>query len=110
MRQLFLSADARQRDSWREAFPDLMVGYLDEVHADAAITWALLPAGRDVAELIAKVLGSLAGRPLVILADEPDEEMALAALNAGAAGFCIGHAAPVALHYAAAVVGSGGIW
>lgn len=110
MRQLFLSADARQRDSWREAFPDLMVGYLDEVHADAAITWALLPAGRDVAELIAKVLGSLAGRPLVILADEPDEEMALAALNAGAAGFCNGHAAPVVLQQVAAVVGSGGIW
>ncbi|EXI66280.1 MAG: Protease production enhancer protein [Candidatus Accumulibacter adjunctus] len=110
MRQLFLSADARQRDSWREAFPDLMVGYLDAMPANAAITWVLLPAGRDVADLVAKMLPSLAGRPLVILADEPDEELALAALNAGAAGFCNGHAAPVVLQQVATVVGSGGIW
>ena len=59
MRQLFLSADARQRDSWREAFPDLMVGYLDAMPANAAITWVLLPAGRDVADLVAKMLLSL---------------------------------------------------
>ncbi|MCM8611037.1 response regulator transcription factor [Accumulibacter sp.] len=110
MRQVFLSADARQRDSWREAFPDLMVGSLDTVPADAAIIWVLLPAGCDVAELVAKMLRSLAGRPFVILADEPDEESALAALNAGAAGFCNGHAAPVVLRQVAAVVGSGGIW
>ncbi|HCN68510.1 MAG TPA: LuxR C-terminal-related transcriptional regulator [Candidatus Accumulibacter phosphatis] len=110
MRQVFVSSDARQRDCWRQAFPDLVVGYLEAVPADAAIVWVLLPAGRDAAALVAQLQPALAGRPLVILADEPDEESALAAFNAGAAGFCNGHAAAAVLQQVAAVVGSGGIW
>jgi DNA-binding NarL/FixJ family response regulator len=110
MRQIFLSIDARQRPGWREAFSDLMTGRLDQVPAGAALVWALLPAGQSADALIARLRGSLAGRSLVVLADEPSENEAIAALTAGAAGYCNGHAAPQVLRQVAMAVENGGIW
>jgi DNA-binding NarL/FixJ family response regulator len=110
MRQIFLSIDARQRPGWREAFSDLTTGRLDQVPAGAALVWALLPAGQSADALIARLRGSLAGRSLVVLADEPSENEAIAALTAGAAGYCNGHAAPQVLRQVAMAVENGGIW
>jgi DNA-binding NarL/FixJ family response regulator len=110
MRSIFLSNDARQRDSWRDAFPDLVAARLEKLPPDAGLIWLLLPAGQPVAATIARLRKSLAGRPLVILADEPTEDEALAALTAGAAGYCNGHAAPQVLRQVATVVENGGVW
>jgi len=106
MRQIFLSQDARQRDSWDEAFPDLLAARLDEIPSGDALIWALLPPGQRIDGL----LGRLAGRTLIVLADEPNEEEAMAALAGGAAGYCNGHAAPQVLQQVAAVVENGGVW
>ncbi len=59
---------------------------------------------------MARLRRGLAGRSLIVLADEPDEDGALAALAAGAAAYCNGHAAPAVLQQVAAVVQNGGVW
>jgi len=114
MQQVFLSVDARQRDNWREAFPDLMSGRLDEIPdvagSDPVLLWALLPAGQSAEALVIRLRKSLAGRSLVLLADEPSEKDAMAALAAGAAGYCNGHAAPQVLLQVALAVENGGVW
>ena len=94
LQQIFLSVDARQRNSWRAAFPNLIVGRLEGMPAAPALVWALLPNGQRPEELVARLRRGLAGRSLIVLADEPDEDGALAALAAGAAAYCNGHAAP----------------
>jgi len=110
MRQIFLSFDARQRPNWREAFAGLSTGRLDAPPAGAALIWALLPAGQKADALVVGLRKMLAARPLVVLADAPSEDEAIAALAAGAAGYCNGHAAPQVLRQVAMTVENGGIW
>ena len=110
MRQIFLSIDARKRDSWHEAFPGLIAGRLGKIPDGAGLVWVLQPAGQNADTLVNGLNKSLAGRSLVLLADEPSENDAMAALSAGAAGYCNGHAAPTVLLQVAKVVENGGIW
>ncbi len=109
MQNVFLSSDARQRENWRQAFPTMTAARLDDPLPDVGVLWVLLPAGQSV-ELVSDLSRQLAGRLLVVLADEPDEDEAMAVLAAGAAGYCNGHAAPQVLLQIAAVVENGGLW
>ena len=109
MAYLFLSQDARCRDSWRAAFPNLVLGRLDKP-PPARLVWSLQPAAMSVDALVRKLRPLLAGRPLIVLADEPSEDGALAALAAGASGYCNGHAAAVVLLQVATAVENGGVW
>lgn len=110
MAQIFLSIDARKRASWLEAFPGLIAARMDSVPGDEGLVWVLQPQGQSAADTVKRVGGSLAARPLVLLADEPTEDEAMAALAVGAAGYCNGHAAPEVLRQVAMVVENGGIW
>lgn len=110
MAPVFLSIDARRRDNWLEAFPDLAAGRMDAPLLGDGLVWVLQPVGRGAAEAIDGLAARLAGRPLVLLADEPSQDEAMAALAAGAAGYCNGHAAPEVLRQVATVVENGGIW
>ena len=112
MPSAFLSHDARVRASWGKAFPDLIAGPLARVPREATLIWALRPPGPDVNTfaLVSALRRQALHRPLIVLADEQDEEEALAALAAGASGYCNGHAAPAVLVQVALAVGNGGIW
>lgn len=110
MAPVFLSIDARKRDNWCEAFPELAAARLDAPPLGDGIVWILQPAGRGAAEVISGLADRLAGHPIVLLADEPSQDEAMAALAAGAAGYCNGHAAPEVLRQVATVVENGGIW
>ena len=110
MPSTFLSSDAGRRDSWCEAFPDLLVGRLEQLPSGTGPVWLLMPAGAQVAASVGRLRKELAGRPLIVLADEPSEDGAMAALAAGAAGYCNGHAAPEVLQQVATVVENGGVW
>lgn len=110
MRQVFLSSDGRIRDDWRAAFPDLIAGRLDAVPDAAGTLWTLLPADVAVDALVARLRLAANDRPLVVLADAPSEEGAMAALAAGASGYCNGHADPQVLQQVALAVGNGGVW
>jgi DNA-binding NarL/FixJ family response regulator len=107
---IFLSNDARRRDSWCEAFPDLIASRIEKFPSDKALVWLLLPAGQRADAAVRGLRKALAGRSLIVLADEPSEDEAMAALSAGAAGYCNGHAAPEVLQQVATVVENGGVW
>jgi DNA-binding NarL/FixJ family response regulator len=107
---LFLSVDARQRETWREAFPDLRHGSIKDVPAGQGLVWVLQPGGRAAASVVNDLSRQLDGRALILLADEPSESEAMEALAAGASGYCNGHAAPEVLQQVAKVVENGGIW
>ncbi len=106
--QIFLSIDGRCRNSWRAAFPDLIVGSFATIPSEAGLIWALQPAGRQAADVVRQI--RQVRQPLVLLADEPNEEQALSALAEGASGYCNGHAAPEVLVQVATVIENGGIW
>ena len=110
MIHLFLSPDGRQRSNWREAFPELLTGDLASPACDAGLVWMLMTEGQDAAALVGKILPRLAGRRLIVLADRPNEDEALAVLGAGASGYCNGHAAAEVLRQVATVVANGGLW
>ena len=110
MLQCFLSVDTRCRDSWLAAFPALTVGELATVPTDQALVWALQPRGQGAAALVYGLRQRCGRCPIIVLADEPSEEEALAALAAGASGYCNGHASPQVLSQVAMAVENGGIW
>jgi DNA-binding NarL/FixJ family response regulator len=113
MKQIFFSKDARQRDNWLTAFPDLsslMARHVGLMPPGPALAWVLLSAGQDAGAAVEGLRGGLAGRALIVLADEPDEAEAMAALSAGAAGYCNSHADPQVLQQIARVVEGGGVW
>ena len=110
MAPLFLSIDARQRDSWLAAFPDMMCGRLDRVPKNNGLVWVLLPPGQNAQHVVIRLRKTLGVRPLILMADAPSEDDALAALAAGAAGYCNGHAAPEVLQQVALAVNNGGVW
>lgn len=104
---LFLTPDGRMQPRWREAFanavaastgplpPDIEVIWLNEAHPHYPAL--LLELGRQ-------------GRPLVVITLVPDQERALAALAAGARGYCHALATPEMLRDVAAAVSHGGLW
>jgi len=110
MPPVFLSIDARRRDSWCQAFPDLIVGRLDDERYGGSLVWALVPVGQSVDALVNRLRKNINRCSLVLLADEPSENDAMTALAAGASGYCNGHAAPQVLLQVAKAVENGGIW
>ncbi|MFA7293562.1 MAG: response regulator transcription factor [Rhodocyclaceae bacterium] len=110
--QLFITGDGQLRDLWREAFPAARAlrpaDKLDE--SSSGPIWLLVPPGQAAARLVVPIRRRIGQRPLIILADEPGEEDALAALGAGASGYCNAHAAPEVLQQVATVVENGGLW
>lgn len=110
MTHIFLSEDGRLRDSWCKAFPGVLAGRIGQPVSGESAVWVLLPPGRHVDSLVEGLRKTLAGRPLIVLADEPAEDDAMLALSAGASGYCNSHAAPQVLQQIATVVDNGGLW
>ncbi|TXH77528.1 response regulator transcription factor [Thauera aminoaromatica] len=108
--QLFLSADGRLRDTWRTAFPAARAQRPAEPLVGDVLVWVLVAPGEKAARQIAALRQRGVAQPLIVLADEPGEDDALAALTAGASGYCNSHAAPEVLSQVATVVGNGGLW
>lgn len=108
--QLFFAADCRMREAWRAAFPLARVLRPDEPFAGTAQIWLVVVPGQRSDRQVALFRQRGIRQPLIVLADEPGEEDALAALAAGAAGYCNSHAAPEVLCQVAMVVENGGLW
>lgn len=111
--QIFLSAEGLLRDTWRAAFPAARALRLADLPADttsAAVVWLLVAPGQKAERQIASLRQQGVVQPLIVLADEPGEDDALAALAAGVSGYCNSHAAPEVLQQVAMVVANGGLW
>ena len=107
---IFVSVDAHCRVEWREAFSDLIVCSLDTIPRGAGVLWVLQPNGQGAENLARQLSRSIHGRAWVLMADEPNEDEAIAVLAAGASGYCNGHAAPEVLRQVASVISHGGVW
>ena len=111
MLHLFVNSDSQALSNWHAAFPDALVLEREAMLRSTALgdlIWCRLHSGEVVAEVIAPCLKF--DRPVIILADEPDENVVVAALEAGAAGCCNSHSAPEVLQQVALVVSHGGLW
>lgn len=107
---VFLSVDGRVRATWQAAFPDAVFtdALADGPHAESL--WLLKPVDEPIVQTLARIpIGRRASR-LVMMSDVPNDEEGLAALAAGAAGYCNGHAAAEVLQQIAGVVRNGGVW
>lgn len=113
MNHCFVDRDLIPVPSWLQAFPQARVMRRESL--------SLLPAGEPVilwvrfraGETLASVMPSVALEPwqlLVLLADEPDEDVVADALARGASGCCNTHAAAEVLRQVALVVENGGLW
>lgn len=113
MNHCFVDRDLIPVPTWLEAFPRARVMRRENL--------AMLPAGEPVilwvryraGETLESVLpaGTLeTWQLLVLLADEPDEDVVADALARGASGCCNTHAAAEVLQQVALVVENGGLW
>lgn len=108
--QLFISGDGQLRDVWLEAFPEAKGVRPSDSLVGNGLLWLEVPPGQSAARLVGPIRRRAGERSLIILADEPSEDDALAALGAGAAGYCNSHAAAEVLRQVATVVENGGLW
>lgn len=116
-RPVFITARPQPIPRWLEAFPDAQVvrdagtdtdfGAL----ADASVVW-LHVAGEqaDVAARVRSVRLVASSVPIVVLSNVPEDEQGLAALAAGASGYCSALTLPAVLRQVAGVVEHGGVW
>jgi len=114
MQHWIIDVEANPFPSWLEAMPKASFLRRDQFALVAAgkkgVVWYRLRSGEDVETLVLDAVQKAKGNPLVLLCDEPDEALAMAALSAGAAGCCNSNAAPEVLKQVALVVGNGGLW
>jgi DNA-binding NarL/FixJ family response regulator len=113
MRNLFLVAGmARPSPRWVAAFAD-GVSFTHDVAVSAGVKadviW-LSTAAVGWGELLAETLRQFAGTAVVLVSNTPNEREALAALSAGAHGYCHAWASPEQLREVAQVVSRGGYW
>jgi len=117
-RHVFLTERPQPIPRWAEAFPDalLLCGQgLDTtdpaVLSEAPIIW-LHASGdnRAVSSWVGAIRTASQNAPIVVLSNVPEDEQGLAALAAGASGYCSALTLPAVLHQVASVVTHGGTW
>lgn len=107
---LFLTPEGEARQNWLQAFPSSVCSTAVPVGRTFDLVWILLPNEGEIVKLLAECRSKIGNTPCVALSDTPNDEQGMAALGAGVAGYCNGHAAPAVLQQIAATVANGGIW
>lgn len=112
-RHIFVTTRPQPIPRWLQAFPDARVlrEAESEVLAEVSVIW--LHAAHECADVSATVRSLRAASPqvpVVVLSNMPDDEQGLAALAAGAAGYCSALTLPAVLRQVAGVVEHGGLW
>jgi DNA-binding NarL/FixJ family response regulator len=117
-RHLFLTERPQPIPRWIEAFPDALLMCSQgmdttdpSILAESSIIW-LHASGDDqaVASWVGAVKAVSQNAPIVVLSNVPEDDQGLAALAAGASGYCSALTLPAVLHQVASVVTHGGIW
>lgn len=112
MPHLFLTGAKVPPPRWREAFPDALVGSstVGKQPAPSDIVWLHASDAASTAAKVGAVLARFAGCRVVVLSNIPNDDEALAALGAGAQGYCNAYADPEVLKEIAGVISRGGLW
>lgn len=108
---VFVCAGGRLLPRWREAFPGARgIESGCAVRPQPVLLWVRVDKSAPVADQLGQARRTAPTAPLVVLSDEPHDAEALAALAAGARGYCNAHAGPEFLRQVAGVVVQGGLW
>ncbi|MEW6119493.1 MAG: response regulator transcription factor [Pseudomonadota bacterium] len=112
---VFLTHRAEPIPRWLDAFPDATVMHDRDAQAGqlaaAPVVWLHLAGDAEADRArIRAVRAHAPDTPVVALSNMPDDEQGLAALSAGAAGYCSALTLPAILRQVAGVVGQGGLW
>jgi len=117
-RHVFVTARPQPIPRWLEAFPDARLMRdqgPDESDlaplVQASVVW-LHVTGDDpaVAAWVNTVRVAAPNVPIVVLSNVPEDEQGMAALAAGASGYCSALTLPAVLQQVAGVVEHGGLW
>lgn len=116
-RPAFVTARPQPIPRWLEAFPDALLvrdqGPDTELAplAGASVIWLHVTGDQPaIASRMDAVRAAARGAPIVVLSNVPEDEQGLAALAAGAAGYCSALTLPAVLRQVAWVVEHGGLW
>jgi DNA-binding NarL/FixJ family response regulator len=114
IRSIFVSDSGDMLERWLHAFPTAAAvrsGSLDGKHsAPPEIVWLRMASGDDAAVRCAAIRQRWKDVPVIVLAEVPDDDQALACFSQGARGYCNCHAQPALLRNVAEVVRQGGLW
>lgn len=112
MPHLFLTGAKVPPPRWREAFPDALIGSstVGKKPAKSDIVWVHASDVASTASKVSAVVARFAGCRVVVLSNIPNDNEAVAALEAGAQGYCNAHADPEVLREVAEVAKRGGLW
>ena len=98
---------------WLEAFPKAAVITLNTAAKslpDTVLVWLRLDETRPAPEQLAALRETVGDVRVIVLANQPDSEQALALFSAGIRGYCNAHATAANLRQVASVVQAGGLW
>lgn len=110
---LFVTRRERPVERWITAFPEARVCAFDDLPSSAAgiaIVWVHAESSDTWDADLRLIQEKYAHTPFVVLSNTPEDSQGLAAIGAGASGYCAALAAPDVLRLAAEVIGSGGLW
>lgn len=110
---VFVSPSGQPPARWREAFPQGAAWSPQSLDLPGlpgdVVLWACAP-GLELPAMVAHLAGSRPDLAVVALDLQPDQAVAVAALEAGARGYCHALATPPMLAQVAIVVSHGGLW
>lgn len=113
MRHWIVDVDTHGLVTWQEAMPEACLCSREQINAlhlqGPGIIWCRLRVGESLDQVLPKEPRG-EGQHIVLLSDQPDELLVMAALSAGVDGCCNTHAAPEVLRQVALVVANGGLW
>lgn len=112
-RHLFLSLSGEALPRWLAAFPTgavLAQGVAVKPPPANSLVWLRLDEARPALEQLAALRKTMGTARVIVLANQPDSEEALALFSAGVRGYCNAHATPANLRQVASVVQAGGLW
>ena len=107
---LFISSDGQPHGRWLEAFPHARIvtsveAALNQIQSQSVV-WCLNQRRENIASLVSKAPQTTP----VVMSLRPQRAEAMAALEAGACGYCHALATPGLLRDIATVVSHGGLW
>jgi DNA-binding CsgD family transcriptional regulator len=117
-RHVFLTARPEPIPRWLEAFPDARLlrdrgpaGTDFAPLAEASMAWLHVTGDAPaVSKWVATVRAAAPHVPIVVLSNVPEDDQGMAALAAGASGYCSALTLPAVLQQVASVVEHGGLW
>jgi DNA-binding NarL/FixJ family response regulator len=110
---LFVSPSGEALPRWLQAFPAARVsatGSSIKRLPAKILVWLRLDDEGSALEQLAALRKMVGTAPVIVLADHPDNEAALALFSAGVRGYCNAHATAANLRQVANVVEAGGLW